>query len=128
RCTSYSKCQSHQRCSRNNRAVFMKRFLGTLISALVLALTACGSPTAQAGPEQSEVLAAPDDINLTVFAAASLQNSFEEISAEFTAKHPHVSINFNFAGSSTLVQNLEAGAPADIFASADETNMDKAQE
>ena len=60
-------------------------------------------------------------------AAASLQKSFDEIADQFSAEHPNITIDFNYAGSSSLVQNLEAGAPADVFASADEANMDDAQ-
>ncbi|MGO1942454.1 MAG: molybdate ABC transporter substrate-binding protein [Yaniella sp.] len=95
-----------------------RRFVATLILA-ALALGGCSSSTDSAGgPEGS----------LTVLAAASLQQAFDDIAAGFTAKHPGMSVDFNYAGSSTLVQNLDAGAPADVFASADEANMDTAQD
>src|SRR5215813_10113417 len=61
--------------------------------------------------------------NLTVFAAASLTDAFRTIGKEFEAAHPGTKVEFNFAGSSTLVRQIIEGAPADVFASADEENM-----
>lgn len=95
-----------------------RRFVAALILA-ALALGGCSSSTDSAGGQEG---------SLTVLAAASLQQAFDDIAAGFTAKHPGMSVDFNYAGSSTLVQNLDAGAPADVFASADEANMDTAQD
>jgi len=64
--------------------------------------------------------------NLTVFAAASLTDAFRTIGKEFDAAHPGTKVEFNFAGSSTLARQIIEGAPADVFASADEENMKKA--
>jgi len=64
--------------------------------------------------------------NLTVFAAASLTDAFRTIGKDFEAAHPGTRVEFNFAGSSTLVRQIIEGAPADVFASADEENMKKA--
>ena len=61
-----------------------------------------------------------------MFAAASLTESFGVLKTEFEAAHPGVTVTFNFQGSATLVQQLSNGAKADVFASADQTNMDKA--
>lgn len=63
---------------------------------------------------------------ITVFAAASLTGTFTEIGSQFEASHPGTTVAFNFAGSSDLVAQLQQGAPADVFASADTRNMDKA--
>jgi len=63
---------------------------------------------------------------LTVFAASSLKNTFTELGKQFEADHPGTTVTFNFAGSSDLVAQLQQGAPADVFASADEANMQKA--
>lgn len=60
---------------------------------------------------------------LTVFAAASLTNAYEEIGAAFHQKTGHV-VRFSFAASSALARQIESGAPADLFASADEQWMD----
>lgn len=63
---------------------------------------------------------------VTVFAAASLTATFTRLGKEFEAAHPGATVSFSFAGSSDLVSQLTAGAPADVFASADEKNMTKA--
>jgi molybdate transport system substrate-binding protein len=61
---------------------------------------------------------------LTVFAAASLTDVFKEIGKEFESTNPGVRVIFNFAGSQLLRMQLEQGARADVFASADHKNMD----
>lgn len=63
---------------------------------------------------------------LTVFAAASLKTTFTELGETFQQQNPGTTVTFNFAGSSDLVTQITAGAPADVFASADENNMNKA--
>lgn len=63
---------------------------------------------------------------ITVFAAASLKKSFTEIGEQFMTDNPGTAVEFSFAGSSDLVTQLTQGAPADVFASADTTNMAKA--
>jgi molybdate transport system substrate-binding protein len=88
---------------------------------LAFAATGCGSGADDASSEA-------EDRTLTVFAAASLTDSFEDLAEEFEADHEGVDVEFNFGGSSTLVTQLEDGAPADVFASADEANMDQAAE
>ena len=63
-----------------------------------------------------------------VFAAASLKQTFTEIGEQFKTDNPGASVEFSFAGSSDLVTQLTQGAKADVFASADTNNMDKAAE
>jgi molybdate transport system substrate-binding protein len=63
---------------------------------------------------------------IMVFAAASLKSTFAEIGKQFETDNPGVSVEFSFAGSSDLVTQLTQGADADVFASADTKNMDKA--
>ncbi len=60
---------------------------------------------------------------LTVFAAASLTQAFTTLGSRFEAAHPLVRVQFSFGASSTLAQQIIAGAPADVFASASTTNM-----
>jgi molybdate transport system substrate-binding protein len=60
---------------------------------------------------------------LTVFAAASLTESFTKMGKDFEAAHPGTKVTFNFAGSSALGTQINQGAPADIFASAAAANM-----
>jgi len=67
---------------------------------------------------------APQTRSLTVFAAASLTEAFQEIGKAFETAHPGVKVNFSFAGSQVLRTQIEQGAIADIYASADHKNMD----
>lgn len=86
-----------------------------LFSVLAV-ISGCGSseqPTAQ-------------NTKITVFAAASLKQTFTDIGEQFKTENPGASVEFSFAGSSDLVTQLTQGAQADVFASADTKNMDKA--
>lgn len=76
----------------------------------------------------SNVIQGQGNQTLTVFAAASLTDAFEEIATAFEAENPGVDVIFNFAGSSALATQLAEGAPADIFASANMRQMQVAQE
>ena len=78
--------------------------------------TACGANAAAPSPP-------PRDLN--VFAAASLTAAFTSLGTSFESSHRQVRVRFDFAGSSTLVQQIHEGAPADVFASADPANMQK---
>ncbi len=91
-----------------------------LVSAIVLA--ACGGTggTASNSPSSSSL-----NGYINVFAAASLTASFNALGISFHQAHPGVGVNFNFAGTPTLVTQIEQGAPADVFASADTDNMTK---
>lgn len=63
---------------------------------------------------------------LTIYAAASLKPTFEKLKTEFARAHPGVAVApIDYDGSSTLATQLVAGAPADLFAAADDTNMQK---
>lgn len=64
--------------------------------------------------------------DLTVSAAASLTNAFKELGPVFEATHPGTTVVFNFAASDALLAQIAKGAPADVFASADQEAMDKA--
>jgi molybdate transport system substrate-binding protein len=68
----------------------------------------------------------PESRALIVFAAASLTDTFEEIGETFEAENEGVKVLFNFGGSSTLAAQLDQGAPADVFASANAQQMDVA--
>lgn len=65
---------------------------------------------------------------VTVSAAASLTNAFKEIADNFEAEYPEHTVELNFAGSGALLQQIAKGAPVDVFASADQVMMDKAEE
>ena len=84
------------------------------VVALMILLAASGGANAQNSPRH----------NLTVFAATSLTDVFESLRAAFIEANPDVSIQLNFSSSSTLAAQIIQGAPADIFASANELQME----
>ena len=86
-------------------------------------VSGCGSSDEASSPSSTS---SADGGKLIVFAAASLKKSFTEIGEHFKTDNPGTDIEFSFAGSSDLVTQLTQGAPADVFASADTKNMDKA--
>ena len=88
----------------------MRRLVGFLFTAAIL----CGSFHQ---PAQAQ------DKSLTVFAAASMKNALDEADAAYTAKSG-VKISVSYAASSALAKQIEQGAPADIFISADTAWMD----
>lgn len=93
---------------------------GVAALAAVVSATGCGgSPPGSPDTDGDGGLAG----ELVVSAAASLTNAFERVGDEFEAAHSEVTVTFNFAGSSRLAQQINEGAPADVFASADPENM-----
>jgi molybdate transport system substrate-binding protein len=92
----------------------------SLLALLLPAALLLGGCTPGSGGE-----GASGSMTLTVFAAASLTGSFEELGEQFEAQHDGVDVQLNFGGSSDLVAQIREGAPADVFASADLANMDK---
>jgi molybdate transport system substrate-binding protein len=66
-------------------------------------------------------------VELTVSAAASLTNAFNEIGPAFEAANPGHKVQFNYGASGALLQQIAKGAPVDVFASADQDTMDQAQ-
>jgi molybdate transport system substrate-binding protein len=91
-----------------------------------LFLAACGqSNTTSSSSTTSGATPTPAATTLKVFAAASLKSSFTAIQTKYQQAHPNVKIVYNFAGSQALVQQINQGAPADVFASADQKNMKK---
>ncbi len=93
----------------------LQRKIPTLALACILLLQLMVGCAPQAKP-----------VTLTVLAAASLKASFEELGGQFEAAHPGLTIAFNFAGSQQLAEQLAQGAPADVFASANQKQMDAA--
>jgi molybdate transport system substrate-binding protein len=63
--------------------------------------------------------------SITVSAAASLTEAFTKMGTDFQRKNPGTTVSFNFGASGTLAQQIQGGAPADVFASADGANMQK---
>ena len=103
----------------------MKR-AGTVAAVLLLTtVAACGSGSSGSAASSGGSSAASGN-TLTVYAASSLTSTFTEIGKKFEAAHPGTKVSFSFGGSSDLVAQIQQGAPADVFASADTANMDKA--
>lgn len=91
-----------------------RHLLQTVVWLLVSALP-LGAAQAQTAPQE-----------LTVSAAASLTNAFQDIARAFEKAHPGSKLVLNFAASGPLLQQIRQGAPVDVFASADQETMDKA--
>jgi molybdate transport system substrate-binding protein len=83
--------------------------------AMALLVAACGDDASAEGA-------------VTVFAAASLTDAFGELGSAFEEANPGATVEFNFAASSALREQIIAGAPADVFASANTSNMDQVVE
>ena len=91
-----------------------KRPFKTVISAIAALLMSATAVTALAA-------------DLTVSAAASLTNAFKDIAQIYEASHPGTKVQLNFGASGALLQQMAKGAPVDVFASADQETMDRAQ-
>ena len=108
------------------------RSLAVAAAASALALTACGSSGSTNAASTTSTAAAPTTTGaapitgaLTVFAAASLTGAFDGGKTALSGAEPGLTLNYNFAGSNALAAQIEQGAPADVFASADAANMNK---
>ncbi|WP_320777691.1 molybdate ABC transporter substrate-binding protein [Streptomyces sp. CRN 30] len=100
-------------------------------AAALLVLTACSSSDdSDAGSGSSASASASgsgssDQVSgtVTVFAAASLKESFTELGEQFEKAHPGTEVTFSFGGSDSLAASITGGAPADVFASASPKTM-----
>ncbi|MFB6721474.1 molybdate ABC transporter substrate-binding protein [Kribbella sp. NPDC056345] len=98
-------------------------FRRTVLAAVVaLTLAGCGTDQPAASGSSSGTAVSG---TVTVFAAASLTGTFTQLGKDFEAAYPGAKVVFNFAGSSALAQQINQGAPADVFASAAPKNMDQ---
>ncbi|MEJ5946989.1 molybdate ABC transporter substrate-binding protein [Pseudokineococcus basanitobsidens] len=116
-----------------------RALVGTALLPVALVLAGCGGPdaapagagdAAATGASASGVTASGANASgdaltgtVTVFAAASLTEVFDELAATFEGQHPGVEVETSYAGSSDLATQITEGAPADVFASADERTM-----
>jgi molybdate transport system substrate-binding protein len=98
--------------------------LAAALAATALLLAGCGGGDGDAGGGSG----AGSPAEIKVFAAASLTAAFNELGSQFTAANGGTEVTFNFAGSQALATQIQQGAPADVFASADTTNMDKVRD
>ncbi|SEF14784.1 molybdate ABC transporter substrate-binding protein [Streptomyces sp. Ag109_O5-10] len=98
---------------------------GASVAAL-LALSACSSSDDESSATTTDTSAPATPKlsgSITVFAAASLQESFTTLKADFEKAHPGTKVDFSFGGSDTLAAQITSGAPADVFAAASAKTM-----
>ncbi len=95
-----------------------------LITLLIVGCQAAPTTTPVPRPTIPTANASVSGTNLTVLAAASLTDSFKNIGQAFESANPGVKVAFSFAGSQSLRTQIQQGAKADVFASADSNNMD----
>jgi molybdate transport system substrate-binding protein len=93
---------------------------GLLASSAALLVALALAASGAALPAQSKPTG-----DITVSAAASLTEAFTQIGKQFERKYDATDVTFNFDASSALALQIQSGAPVDVFASADEANMDK---
>ena len=109
------------------RILSLTLFLAVFLSACRATVTPTPMPAATQPPTLAPTAvpptATPEPRTLTVFAAASLTDAFTEIGKAFESVNPNVTVTFNFAGSQALRTQIEQGAAADVFASANATEM-----
>jgi molybdate transport system substrate-binding protein len=111
----------------------MRRFALTAVALAAVAVAGCSSSSSSSPASGSSSSAASATSSssaaqtgtITVFAAASLKGSFTQLGKEFEAAHPGDTVKFSFAASSALAEQINSGAPADVFASASTKNMDQ---
>lgn len=97
------------------------RIFFSMLMLLILVVSGC-SPKAN---DQKKNEAANKKVELTISAAASLQDALTDMKAAFEKEHPNVIINYNFGASGALQQQISQGAPVDIFFSAAEDKFNK---
>ena len=110
----------------------MRRFALTAVALAAIAVAGCSSstsspassPTSSSAPATSSSPAAQTG-SITVFAASSLKDTFTQLGQQFEAAHPGDTVKFSFGASSALAEQINSGAPADVFASASPKNMDQ---
>ncbi len=102
----------------------MKRFYSVLLAVIALCglMTGCKDGSSSSSPTKS------NQVELYVFAGAGLTDSLTEIADLYKTIHPEVTLTFNFAASGKLQSQIEEGAPADIFISAAQKQMNALQD
>jgi molybdate transport system substrate-binding protein len=94
------------------------------VAAVALAACSSGTTPGTTSPSAAGSTTAAITGTVNVFAAASLQESFTTLTKQFEAAHPGVTVTPNFGASSALATGITQWQPADVFASASQTNMD----
>ncbi|MGG3279188.1 molybdate ABC transporter substrate-binding protein [Paenibacillus solani] len=100
----------------------------TLVLAMLLITAGCGTAAndntgSQASSVEKQSPETAEKVELIVSAAASMTDALKEIQLAYETKNPNIKLNFNFGASGALQQQIEQGAPADLFLSAATKNM-----
>jgi molybdate transport system substrate-binding protein len=103
----------------------VRRAVSAVLAIAALAGAGCGGDDGAAGSPSGPTAI---DGTVTVLAAASLTDAFEELAIAFEAEHPSADVALTFDGSSALATQILEGVPADVFASADEVSLAKVVE
>jgi molybdate transport system substrate-binding protein len=108
-------------------ATRLRRFILVALASSALLAAACGSSKSNDTSAQNTTATTAPSVtgSITVSAAASLTGAFTELGKSFQNAHPGTTITFNFGASSALVTQIQQGSAVDVFASADQANMDK---
>jgi len=103
----------------------MRNRLVAIVAAAVIAVftAGCSSNSSNSPSPSSETSSSAVSGTVTVLAAASLQEAFTTLGQQFEAANPGTTVQFSFGASSALAEQINSGAPADVFASASPTNM-----
>ncbi|MFB4320807.1 molybdate ABC transporter substrate-binding protein [Priestia sp. BR_2] len=101
----------------------------SLVLSMILVMAGCGTAAkdhtaSQAADKYTQTSAVAETVELTVSAAASMTDALKEIQEDYKTKNPNITLNFNFGASGALQQQIEQGAPADLFLSAAAKNME----
>ena len=96
-----------------------------LTLALVFGLAACGQEKPEDDRTKDESAESEENVELTVFAAASMTETLTQLGERYTKENPHVTVNFNFDSSGTLKTQIQEGAVCDLFLSAGQKQMDQ---
>ncbi|MFD4942743.1 molybdate ABC transporter substrate-binding protein [Streptomyces sp. NPDC058239] len=110
------------RTARRTRRTLQVAGAGT---AALLALSACSSSDSDSSAKSDSSSSSSPKLSgtVTVFAAASLKESFTTLGKEFEKQHPGTKVTFSFGGSDSLAASITGGAPADVFAAASPKTM-----
>jgi molybdate transport system substrate-binding protein len=110
----------------------MRRFALVAVALAATAVAGCSSSSSSSTASGSTSSSTPSASSsaaqtgtITVLAAASLMGTFTELGKQFEAAHPGDTVKFSFGASSALAEQINSGAPADVFASAATKNMDQ---
>jgi molybdate transport system substrate-binding protein len=106
----------------------MFKRISTVLLVFLLILVSVGCSNHETSSSQERTSSAPAKKEIMISAAASLTDVLNEMKTSFEKEHSDVSVTYNFGGSGKLAQQIEQGAPTDLFLSASKKDMDKLQE